>query len=112
MHLLAKIFNEFKAGDSFKNNPYGWVTNQIGHVSLSFVLCYLVNNGLFTFSLLFIWLAWEVYHLIESRDIFDFIEDLYFEWVGVLIYIFGDKQLYICIFVLITLFIYRVYKKE
>lgn len=107
MDFLKKFFNMFKTGDSFENDPYGWVTNQIGHISLSFVLCYF--TGLWQL-ILAAWIVWEINHFLQSKDWKDLFEDLFFELSGVFIYLYGDVPLIFSIVILILLLCLRVSK--
>lgn len=109
MNFISKIYHEFSESDSFDKSPYSWLTNQIGHISFSFVLCYFTGWWILI-SLL--WFLWEVKHYLESKDFKDFVEDLFFELSGPMIFLFGDKGLILSIFVLIVLFSLRVYKKN
>lgn len=71
--------------ENFKKDPYGFATNQISHVAISFLAAYLTKAPLIIAG---IWLLWELYHLYLSRDIADFFEDLFFEVSGAAILLF------------------------
>lgn len=102
--MIDKILNFFKA-DYFVNDTYGWATNQISHIAVSFVLCYLF--GLFLPVLIF-WLGWEIYQLIQTKNFKDFFEDLGFEIAGICIFLFGKIALIIALFYLVVLLIFRL----
>lgn len=70
------------------NYPYFWLVNQFGHISLSLALCYLTS---LPYLVLAFWFIWEMYHLTKGADVIDFIEDLSFEWYGILLYVFFNK---------------------
>lgn len=107
MNFIKKLYHQFSVSDSFESDPYAWITNQISHISFSFVICYLTGMW-HVIGLL--WIYWELKHYKESKDKKDLIEDLFFELSGVFIFLFGDIPLIISVLVLIVLFSTRVYK--
>lgn len=107
MNLLKKIYQEFSDSNSFSNSPYSWLTNQIGHIAFSFIICY-YTGAWFIVSML--WIYWELKHYSKSKDLKDLVEDLFFELSGVFIFLFTDIPLALSIIVLIVLFLVRVYK--
>lgn len=103
---------KFFAPNNFRDNPYGWLTNQIGHTSASFVLCYLpiipwVYNGDLTWSpihyivIAVFWLLWETRQLIDSGDREDYFEDLFYELSGVVLFVSPLPWLYVVIAVIV-----------
>ena len=98
MSLINNIVRFFSPR-AFKNDPYGWLTNQIGHIAGSAWATYVVFLLLSLFSNLpektcqwiaigsigGLWIIWEVRHLIISGNWKDFFEDLAFELTGVFI---------------------------
>lgn len=78
--MIKDFFKLFKP-QFFKNNPYGFLTNQIAHLGFSFFLAYWLGD--FFWAVAVFWVIWEVIHLICSRNLKDFIEDLFFELGGV-----------------------------
>jgi len=107
MKLISKLYGIFKEPSSFEKDHYSWLTNQIGHISFSFTICYLFNIWI---PILLFWIFWEIKHLIESKDWKDFFEDLFFELSGVFIFIYGDLPLILSIVILILLLCIRVNK--
>lgn len=107
MNLFKKIFDIFKQPEDFSGDVYGWMTNQIGHVSVSFLICYISGTWI---PLLIFWLSWEIWQFIKSREenLQDLIEDLFFEIGGVMIFIYGDIPLYIVIGVFIIMLIKKI----
>ena len=55
--VVEKIL-KFFAPDDFEGNLYGFTTNQISHISISFVACYLIGGWYFVAVF---WLAWELF---------------------------------------------------
>ncbi len=96
---------KFFAPDDFGGNLYSFMTNQISHCAISFVACYLIGGWYFV---AIFWLAWEIYHLLKSKNWNDFIFDLTFELSGVLIFIYLKPAL-ICV-ILLFLFV-LIFKK-
>lgn len=82
LDVFIKFMKLFKP-QSF-NDPYLFLLNQFGHICISFVFCYLTNSPYFV---LYFWIFWEVMHLIASKDIVDFFEDLFFEIMGVILFL-------------------------
>lgn len=70
--------------DNFNNDPYGHLTNQISHVSASLFVVYWFS-GLWPLLAVF-WLVWEGLQLSKSKDLKDFLEDLFFELSGIFIF--------------------------
>ncbi|MFY7672129.1 hypothetical protein ACOSP6_13680 [Tenacibaculum sp. MEBiC06402] len=91
MNLITKIFNLLSEPNDFKDNPYGWLTNQVGHLSLSFVLTLylslLIGDLYAPITIGVLWLIWEISQYKKSNNFIDVIEDLIFELGGVLIFI-------------------------
>lgn len=106
-NIINKILNFFKPAD-FKDDIYGWLTNQMGHVSASFTICYLTNHWI---SFAIFWLIWEIRHFIITKNFRDFIEDLFFELSGVLIFLYQKPPLYLVIGVIILILIEKIYKQ-
>lgn len=98
MSLIKNIIRFFSP-QAFKNDPYGWLTNQIGHIAGSAWITYVVFLSLNSLTNLpetsckwiaigiigGLWIFWEVRHLVLSGDWKDFFEDLTFELTGVAI---------------------------
>lgn len=80
--IFAKFITLFKP-QSF-DKPYLFLMNQFGHICLSFIFCYLINLPYLVFMF---WVVWETIHLIKSKDIIDFFEDLTFEILGVVLFL-------------------------
>lgn len=112
MNLITKIFNLFSEPNDFKDNPYGWLTNQVGHLSLSFVLTLylslLIGDLYAPISIGALWLIWEISQYKKSNNFIDVIEDLIFEIGGVLIFINWNIFLPLSILVLILCLIRRL----
>jgi uncharacterized membrane protein len=104
--MIDKILNFFKA-DYFVNDTYGWTTNQISHIALSFVLCYLTG---WVQTWIMFWLIWELYHLYLSKNIKDFLEDYSFQLLGILIFVYEKPALILAITYLIIVFITKLKK--
>ncbi len=101
--VVEKIL-KFFAPDDFEGNLYGFTTNQISHISISFVACYLIGGWYFVAGF---WLAWELYQLNKSKNLQDFIFDLTFELSGVLIFIYLKPALICVILVFVIILILR-----
>lgn len=88
--------------ENFKDDLYGWLTNQISHTAVTVAFLYL--TGWVYFALIF-WIAWEFIHYVASRDLADCIEDLYFELSGIVIFLNADKCLipYLVLFLLLAI---------
>lgn len=112
MNLITKIFNLLSEPNDFKDNPYGWLTNQVGHLSLSFVLTLylslLIGDLYAPISIGALWLIWEISQYKKSNNFIDVIEDLIFEIGGVLIFINWNIFLPLSILVLILCLIRRL----
>lgn len=108
MNFIQKVFNEFSEPSSFGGSPYSWLTNQLGHGTVSFLFCYF--TGWWKLLSLF-WIAWELNHYRKSKDLKDFIEDIVFEMSGVLIFLFSDTFLIPSLVLLFVLFLVKVYNK-
>lgn len=98
MSLIKNIVKFFSPKD-FKNDPYGWLTNQLGHIAGSAWITYVIFLLLHQFTSIpeetsrylamgvigGFWLFWEIRHLIVAGNWQDFLEDLAFEFTGVFI---------------------------
>lgn len=80
------MISNFFSPDSFDNDAYGHLTNQIGHVSLSLFIIYWLP--FLTIPLALFWVAWECRHFYKTNDFKDLTEDLFFELSGIAIYFF------------------------
>lgn len=117
MTFIQKILFFFAPSD-FSDDPYGWLTNQISHTAASFTIFYsfyhllniFTNPSLIKLSIPFFifWLVWESYHLIKSKDINDFFQDLFFELSGILIFIKPVVFLPILLIGLVFMFLKRI----
>lgn len=106
MGFITNALTLFKP-DDFKDNNYGWLTNQLAHVKGSYVLsvfvfsiCIFLSpivNFVFktntiadvfnaSVGVVVFWLLWESRHLYISKNIKDFFEDLFFELSGVALF--------------------------
>jgi len=90
--MIEIIINLFKP-NSFKDNFYGWLSNQVGHVSLSCAIMVLISftgiNAIYSaIALSLFWVLWEIRHLKITGDLKDFMQDLYFELSGVFVFLF------------------------
>lgn len=104
LNKLKKFFKLFEP-DSFEDNAYFWLVNQVGHIALSFTLCHIFNIWI---PFLIFWVVWEIRHYIISKNLKDLIEDLTFELSGIFIFIYGDIPLYISISILLMLLYKRL----
>jgi len=75
---MIKKLTEFFSPQDFSENPYGWLTNQISHSAVSFFAAYWLG----LVPVITFWIIWECYHLSKSKNLKDFLEDLYFEITG------------------------------
>ncbi len=112
MNLITKIFALLSEPNDFKDNPYGWLTNQVGHLSLSFVLTLylslLIGDIYSSISIGVLWVIWEINQYRKAKNFTDVIEDLIFELGGILIFINWVIFLPLSILVLILLLIRRL----
>jgi len=111
MGFIGNFLEFFKPND-FKDDNYGWLTNQISHSALSFVLIYYFSfifnyKYVCVFFILF-WLIWEIRHYLQTKNLTDLVEDLFFEISGILIYINVFVFLPITIIGLIIVFFLRL----
>ena len=72
--------------DKFRDNPYGYLTNEISHVAVSLFIVYWLP--VLAIPLLVCWLLWELYHLYLSKDWVDYLEDLFYEWSGIICFFY------------------------
>jgi len=92
MDFIKNTLELFKP-DDFKNDIYGWLTNQLAHVIGSFFIVVFVFSLVlfFTEPIVFsisigvsiFWVLWELRHLYISKNVKDFLEDMFFELSGV-----------------------------
>jgi len=75
---LFKHINYFFRPRDFSGNSYAFLTNQFGHLMLSYWAATFTN---FWWVCGF-WLVWELRHLIQSKNAKDFCLDLFFECAG------------------------------
>lgn len=95
------------------NDPYLWIMQQFGHLCISFIFCYLTEKPYLIVSF---WLVWEFRHLILSGNFRDFLEDTFFELLGVY-YFTSTHEKGTLIIILLALVIYcilrfELYKKQ
>ena len=115
MSFIKEVLSFFKS-NSFDNDPYGWLTNQISHTAASFTVMYGLGF-LFNFksaALLFglFWLVWEIRHYLQTRNKRDFFEDMFFELSGIAIYLCTVVFLPLMIIVTIIILINRLKNEQ
>jgi len=91
IQFIFSLINSFPPQD-FKGDWYAWMKNQFSHTCMNYVACiYFTLLWKYAWVILLVfWLLWEVRHLVLSKNYTDFIEDLYFLYSGVLLYIVKD----------------------
>tara|TARA_R110000850_G_scaffold182309_2_gene307727 strand:- start:113 stop:490 length:378 start_codon:yes stop_codon:yes gene_type:complete len=104
--------SQFKEG-------YPWLTQQLGHITISFSFCVLTTTP---YLVLLFWAFWEVRHLIKSGNWQDFFEDLLFESLGVVLFItlvtnvsIKDRLILLAALLLITIYTivkFKMYNKD
>lgn len=102
---LKNILNQFKPSQ-FKD-PYLWVMQQLGHITLGLYLGYLIG----WYALLF-WVLWETYQLIKSKNWQDFLEDLVFETLGVLAFFTQQYTLALLILIIYQVIKFKLWQKK
>lgn len=84
---FSEDFKEFFRSNDFKKDPYGWMTNQAGHVLLSLIFSYLLTYLLgqwYWIPVSIGWILWELRQFNEEgKNEMDLVADLYFEILGV-----------------------------
>ena len=109
---IINTFKYFKPND-FKGDVYGWQTNQISHLAMSLGLTYIFGLPLLWCLL---WITWELIHLIISKNIVDFFEDLIFELGGIYIILMTQLSLlwgkFSIVTMLIVFFVLTIIKKR
>lgn len=112
MNFITKLIALFSEPNDFKDNPYGWLTNQVGHLSLSFVLTLylslLIGDLYAPISIGALWIIWEINQYRKAKNFTDAIEDLIFELGGILVFINWVIFLPLSILVLFLLLIRRL----
>lgn len=92
MKWIKKIVNSFPP-QNFEGNWYYWLMNQWGHTTMTYFAC--IVFGLLSkyawIVLLVFWFIWELRHYVMTKDNLDFIEDLYFEWSGIGLFLLGNN---------------------
>ena len=91
---------------NFKEDLYGWITNQISHTAISTLWAYLTGD--WKYALIF-WIIWETVHVVMSRDVQDFFEDLFFEISGLIIVLYPETYIPIYLIIFTMLAIRRIY---
>ena len=106
MTYLKWFIRLFKPQD-FKGQPYFWLLNQFGHITLVLLISWLISPYI---ALAFI-LVWEVVQYFESKDWRDGLEDLIFVSLGVVGYVFFSKIVVLLILIALIARLFQKYYK-
>lgn len=103
------MFKNFITPDNFKNDIYGWATNQISHTALPLLMVWIVGvqNVLYVVGF---WIVLEIYQVIKNKlkSYRDTIEDLSFELTGAFILIYNEA-VYVAIGLFLTIGAFRLW---
>lgn len=80
---MRKLLEWLAKPDGYETSPLGYVANQLGH----YVLGYLMAMVLGWYVALFIYFAWECFHISRGGSLYDSAEDYAFVNVGVMSFV-------------------------